>query len=155
MSDTNKKHEIDEDLVRRLADLLDEVGLTEIEYGKSDWHIRVAKGARAVMSSAPAGASPAASGTAAPGDTGGSKSYADHPGLLKSPMVGVVYLAEKPDEPPLVKVGDTVKEGQTVLLVEAMKVFNPIAAPRAGTVTQVFATNEAPVEFGEPLLIIE
>ena len=70
-------------------------------------------------------------------------------------MVGVVYLAEKPTEPPLVKIGDVVKEGETVLLIEAMKVFNPIQAPRSGTITQIFATNEAPVEFGEPLLIIE
>jgi acetyl-CoA carboxylase biotin carboxyl carrier protein len=70
-------------------------------------------------------------------------------------MVGVVYLSEKPTEPPLVNIGDQVKEGQTVLLIEAMKVFNPIQAPKSGTVTQIFATNEAPVEFGEPLLIIE
>ena len=150
MSDANNKHDIDEDLIRRLADLLDEFGVTEIEYGEADWHVRVAKGARAVV-----GAAPAVSGAHAPSASRSPNVAADHPGLIVSPMVGVVYLAEKPNEPPLVKVGDQVKEGQTVLLVEAMKVFYPIQAPRAGTVTQIFATNEAPVEFGEPLLIIE
>lgn len=154
MSDANNKHDIDEDLIRRLADLLDEIGVTEIEYGEADWHIRVAKGARAVVGAAPA-ASGAASGGPAPSASAGSEVTADHPGLIVSPMVGVVYLAEKPNEPPLVKVGDHVKEGQTVLLVEAMKVFNPIKAFKAGTVTQIFASNEAPVEFGEPLMIIE
>ena len=134
--------------------MLDEMGVTEIEYGEADWHVRVAKGARAVLGAVPA-ASGAVSGGASPSASGGPDVAADHPGLIVSPMVGVVYLAEKPNEPPLVKVGDQVKEGQTVLLVEAMKVFNPIQAPRAGKVTQIFATNEAPVEFGEPLLIIE
>jgi len=154
MSDANNKHDIDEDLIRRLATLLDETGVTEIEYGEADWHIRVAKGARAAA--APLVASgPIATGSAAPGAAANSDVAADHPGLIASPMVGVVYLAEKPNDPPLVKVGDQVSKGQTVLLVEAMKVFNPIQAPRAGTVTQIFATNEAPVEFGEPLLIIE
>lgn len=153
MSDANNKHDIDEDLIRRLADLLDEIGLTEIEYGESDWHIRVAKGARAVVS---AGVSPGSTGATTLGSAAaGPDAVADHPGLVKSPMVGVVYLAEKPTEPPLVKIGDVVKEGETVLLIEAMKVFNPIQAPRSGTITQIFATNEAPVEFGEPLLIIE
>ena len=70
-------------------------------------------------------------------------------------MVGVVYLSEKPEMPPLIKVGDTIEKGQTLLLIEAMKVFNPIQAPQAGTITQIFVTNEAAVEFGEPLLIIE
>jgi acetyl-CoA carboxylase biotin carboxyl carrier protein len=145
------KHDIDEDLVRRLADLLDEVGLTEIEYGEADWHIRVAKGARAGAAAVPAVVTSSAAGSA----FAGADDIANHPGLVKSPMVGVVYLSEKPTEPALVNIGDKVKEGQTVLLIEAMKVFNPIQAPRSGTVTQVFATNEAPVEFGEPLLIIE
>jgi len=149
------KHDIDEDLVRRLADLLDEVGLTEIEYGEADWHIRVAKGARAVVSAGAAAVPAVATSSAAGSASAGADDITNHPGLVKSPMVGVVYLSEKPTEPALVNVGDKVKEGQTVLLIEAMKVFNPIQAPRSGTVTQVFATNEAPVEFGEPLLIIE
>ena len=152
MSDANNKHEIDEDLIRRMADLLDEIGVTEIEYGEADWHIRVAKGTRAVIGSnvgATSGAAPSGPASSA------AEVAADHPGLVASPMVGVVYLAEKPNDPPLVKIGDQVNEGQTVLLVEAMKVFNPIKAPKAGTVTQIFANNEAPVEFGEPLLIIE
>ncbi|MEQ8195099.1 MAG: acetyl-CoA carboxylase biotin carboxyl carrier protein subunit [Rhodospirillales bacterium] len=149
MSDA-KKHDIDEAVIRRLAELLDEIGVTEIEYGGADWHVRVAKGARAIA--APA-AAPA--GGMMPPAAGGADVPPDHPGLVKSPMVGVVYLTEKPGEPPLVKVGDPVKQGQTLLLIEAMKVFNPIKAAQAGTVTKIFARNEAPVEFGEALLIIE
>ncbi len=152
MSDANNKHEIDEDLIRRLANLLDEIGVTEIEYGEADWHIRVAKGARAVIGSSVGAVSDAVSSGHA---SSGAEVAADHPGLVVSPMVGVVYLAEKPNDPPLVKIGDQVNEGQTVLLVEAMKVFNPIKSPKAGTVTQIFSNNEEPVEFGEPLLIIE
>jgi acetyl-CoA carboxylase biotin carboxyl carrier protein len=154
MSDANTKHDIDEDLIRRLAVLLDEIGVTEIEYGGADWHVRVAKGARATTA-------PVAAPVASPGAPGGGAAPAgagiapDHPGLVKSPMVGLAYLTEKPGEPPLVKVGDPVKEGQTLLLIEAMKVFNPIKAPKSGTVGKIFVKNEAPVEFGEPLLIIE
>ncbi|MEX2450738.1 MAG: acetyl-CoA carboxylase biotin carboxyl carrier protein subunit [Rhodospirillales bacterium] len=154
MSDA-KKHDIDEAVIRRLAELLDEIGVTEIEYGGADWHVRVAKGARAIAAPvAPASASVAPGGGGAPASASAGIAP-DHPGLVKSPMVGLAYLTEKPGEPPLVKVGDPVKEGQTLLLIEAMKVFNPIKAPKAGTIGQIFVKNEAPVEFGEPLLIIE
>ena len=141
--------DIDADLVRKLAELLDETGMTEIEYGTTDWHLRVSKGggAPAVVAAPVAVPAPAVAVEGAPAES--------HPGTLKSPMVGVVYTLPEPDAPPMIKVGDPVTEGQTVLLIEAMKVFNPIKAPRAGTVTRIFVSNGDPVEFGEPLLVIE
>lgn len=142
--------DIDAALVKKLADLLDETGLTEIEYGADGWHLRVSKGRAAPVALAPAAAPlPAATEAQA------AAAADNHPGALKSPMVGVAYTQSEPDAPPMVKVGDQVVEGQTVLLIEAMKVFNPIKAPRAGTVTRIFVSNGAPVEFGEPLLVIE
>ncbi len=152
MPKSRNKPDVDEDLVRKLANLLEETGLTEIEYGTGDWHLRVVKGA---SRSAP-GADPAPA-TAA--ETAGASEIAEpvagHPGLVTAPMVGVVYTAPEPDEPPFVKVGDAVAEGQTLLLIEAMKVFNPITAPRAGTVARILIASGTPVEYGEPLLIIE
>ncbi|MCW8834890.1 MAG: acetyl-CoA carboxylase biotin carboxyl carrier protein [Rhodospirillales bacterium] len=143
--------EFDDDLVRKLAELLDETGLSEIEYGKDDWHIRVARqtAVTTAVHHAPAAAPPAPAVEAAPA------APAAHPGAVKSPMVGVAYLCPEPGAPDFVKPGDTVTEGQTILLIEAMKVFNPIHAPRAGKVTSVLIENSAPVEYGEPLVIIE
>lgn len=143
----------DEDLVRKLASLLDETGLAEIEYGAADWHIRVTK-------QAPAPAFVHASAVAAPASASGPlpaqpATDATHPGAVLSPMVGVAYLTPDPDKPTFVKVGDKVSEGQTLLLIEAMKVFNPIHATRGGTVKHILIANGSPVEFGEPLMIIE
>lgn len=142
------KTDIDAGLVRKLADLLDETGLTEIEYGGKDWHLRVAK---------TTAAKPVTAGDAQPVSEWQSVAEAaiDHPGVVVSPMVGVVYITPDPDSPPFVKVGDEVGEGDTLLLIEAMKVFNPIKAPRDGKVTRILVGNGTPVEFGEPLMIIE
>ena len=153
MPKSRTKADVDEDLVRKLANLLDETGLTEIEYGTKDWHLRVARGTS--PSTGGTGATPAAAAAETAGAAEPAERVADHPGVVTAPMVGVVYTAPEPDEPPFVTVGDTVAEGQTLLLIEAMKVFNPITAPRAGKVARILIGSGTPVEFGEPLLIIE
>ncbi len=153
-----RKNQLDDALVRRLSKLLIETGLTEIEYGESGWHIRVAKQAAAPLAATPvaAAATPAPETTAAEGEgEADGEAHADHPGVIVSPMVGVCYTKPEPDQAPFFKVGDDVEEGDTVLLIEAMKVFNPIKAPRAGKVSRILVSNGTPVEFGEPLLIIE
>ena len=148
------KNEIDEELVKNLARLLEENNLTEIEYGRDGWHIRVGRGGGVTVSesrrvSLDADTSPGA----APGPD--ASSAADNPNAVTSPMVGVVFTGPDSDSPPFVKPGDEVTEGQTLLLIEAMKVFNPITAPKSGRVTEILVANGAPVEFGEPLLILE
>ena len=146
--------DIDGDLVRKLAGLLDETGLTEIEFAEGEKRIRVTKGgtAPAFYTQAPAGGAVApAAATSAPAALG----VSSHPGALTSPMVGTAYISSEPGGPPFVRVGDTVKAGQTVLIIEAMKVMNPIKAPTAGTVAQVLVGDAQPVEFGEVLLTIE
>ncbi len=145
--------DIDADLIRTLAGLLDETGLTEIEYGVRDIKVRVARQV-APMAAAPL-MMPAAAAPAAPAAPGSVEETIDHPGTVRSPMVGVVYTSPEPGADPYVRVGDQVNEGQTLVLIEAMKVFNPIAAPRAGRVTRVLVANGSPVEFNEPLMIIE
>ena len=142
------EREIDEDLVHQLTRLLDETGLTEIEYGRDGWHIRVAKGGVAVTTATPPAITP-------PPVSDKTEFPVESANAVTSPMVGVVFTSADPETPPFVKVGDTVTEDQTLLLIEAMKVFNPITAPRAGKITQILITNGAPVEFGEPLLILE
>ena len=145
----NLKTDIDEELVRKLATLMDETGLTEIEYGIEGINIRVSKAANyAVAAPALTSAAPVATEIA-------EVDAASHPGVVKSPMVGVVYTSSDPDSPAFVKVGDTVSEGKTLLLIEAMKVFNPILAPKAGSISQILISGGSPVEFGEPLVIIE
>lgn len=142
------KNEIDEDVVRQLTRLLEENGLTEIEYGRDGWHIRVARGE---------GGSHQVSSGRTDGQTRASATAAeiDHSNAITSPMVGVVYTSPDADAPPFVKAGDEVNEGQTLLLIEAMKVFNPITAPKAGKVIRILVTNGSPVEFGEPLIVLE
>ncbi|OSQ37179.1 acetyl-CoA carboxylase biotin carboxyl carrier protein [Thalassospira mesophila] len=146
------KFNIDNDAIRQLAELLDETNLTEIEVADGDNKIRVARqgvtyAAPAPMA-APAGAAPVAAGPAA-GD------LSAHPGCVKSPMVGVVYFAPEPGAAPFISTGATVAEGQTLMLIEAMKTFNPIRAPKAGKISQIVATDGNPVEYDEPLVIIE
>ena len=153
MTDSRKKPNVDAEMVRALADLLHETGLTEIEYGNGAMRVRVAKNA-SVVAAAPAPAAGAADHAATP-ISGAPDAVADHPGLVKSPMVGVVYTSPEPGAPEFIKVGDTVATGDTLLLIEAMKVFNPIEAPHAGRVSRVFVTGGMPVEYGEPLMIIE
>ncbi|MFN3233354.1 MAG: acetyl-CoA carboxylase biotin carboxyl carrier protein [Alphaproteobacteria bacterium] len=142
---------IDKDLIRELADLLDETGLTEIEIEDDDMRIRVGRGG---VAAAPVVAAPAPAVSISSEPTAEADVRA-HPGAVTSPMVGTVYLAPEPGKPVFVKVGDSVAEGQTLLIIEAMKTMNPVEAPRAGIVKQILVENEKPVEFGEPLLIIE
>jgi acetyl-CoA carboxylase biotin carboxyl carrier protein len=148
---------LDTKLVRTLAMLLDETGLTEIEYAVGDHRIRVARGA--TIAAAPAVAmqaaaipgpavAPAASPEARP-------ATAAHPGAVTAPMVGTAYLAPQPGAPPFVKVGDSVREGQTLVIIEAMKVMNQIPSPRAGRVAQILVADGAPVEYGQALVILE
>jgi acetyl-CoA carboxylase biotin carboxyl carrier protein len=146
--------DIDGDLVRKLAGLLDETGLTEIEFAEGEKRIRVTKGgaAPAFYTQAPAGAAPAPAAVTSPPAALGVSS---HPGALTSPMVGTAYVSSEPGGPPFVRVGDTVKAGQTVLIIEAMKVMNPIKAPKAGMVSQILVEDAQPVEFGEILMTIE
>ncbi len=148
------KTPIDSELVRTLAALLDETNLTEIEYGVGDVKIRVARTAAPVTVHHGAAPAYAASPVAQPGQTGGYDD-ADHPGAVTSPMVGVAYLSPEPGATKFINPGDMVTEGQTVMLIEAMKTFNPIRAPRGGKVTRILVTDNQPVEFGEPLMIIE
>jgi len=151
------KH-INADAVRQLAALLKETGLTEIEYATGALRIRVARQHTVVME-APA-AAPTASGApvstpvAAPALTEKADD-ATHPGAVKSPMVGTGYLAPEPGAPTFVAVGDRVKEGQTLMLIEAMKTFNEIKSPRAGVVRKITIENQQPVEYGDILMIIE
>ncbi|WP_430475801.1 acetyl-CoA carboxylase biotin carboxyl carrier protein [Thalassospira lucentensis] len=144
------KFNIDNDAIRQLAELLDDTNLTEIEVAAGDNRIRVARqGLVAAPVAAPAAAAPVAAPAAAPIDAG------SHPGAVKSPMVGVVYFAPEPGAAPFISVGSTVAEGQTLMLIEAMKTFNPIRAPKSGKVAQIVATDGHPVEYDETLIIIE
>ena len=146
---------IDADLMRQLAQLLSESDLSELEVEKGDLRIRMVRYAQvapAALAPAPLAAPiavvPAAAPVLSPSD-------ADHPGAVKSPMVGTAYRRSSPEAKPFVDVGSVVKSGEKVLLVEAMKTFNEIVAPRSGTVTAIFIDDGQPVEYGEPLLVIE
>jgi len=151
---------IDARLVRKLADILTETGLSEIEVEHGGLKIRVAKtltAAAAPIHYAPAPAAVAAPTAAAPAATAApaaapARASGD---AVKSPMVGTVYLQPNPGSPAFVKVGDTVEAGQTLFIVEAMKTMNPIPAPRAGKIVEILIEDAQPVEFGEPLAIIE
>ncbi|TRW17000.1 acetyl-CoA carboxylase biotin carboxyl carrier protein [Glacieibacterium frigidum] len=150
--------QVDTALVRELAELLDATKLTEIEVSDGDRKIRVARKAAAVQGFAPASAAAAPAAASAPAAAAAAPATEDwkaHPGLVRSPIVGTAYLTPDPTSPPFVAVGKTVKEGDTLLIVEAMKVMNPIVAPRAGTVVRICIVNEQPVEYDEPLVIIE
>ena len=147
-----EKLSIDEKLVRRLADLLEETGLSEIEYEAGGRRIRVAKGGATVVSAAPA--APAADPAPAAAATNGA-TEAPPSGSVTAPMVGTAYVAEEPGKPPFVSVGDRVAEGQTLLIIEAMKVMNQIPSPHAGVVKQILVQDGQPVEYGEPLMVID
>ncbi len=143
----------DAESIRALADILIETGLTEIEVAEKDSRIRVVRNLAPVHATV---AAPAAAAAAlAPGEPLAGNEEAAHPGAVLSPMVGVAYLGAEPNAPPYVTLGQTVAAGQTVLLIEAMKTFNQIKAPRAGTVTRIMVGSGTPVEYGEPLMIIE
>ena len=144
-----------ETLVRSLAQLLEETGLSEIEIEQSGLRVRVARPVAGTVSVAvPAMGAPSVPGTL-PASGGSVVDIASHPGLVTSPMVGTAYRAPEPGAKPFVEVGSVVKVGDTLLIVEAMKTMNQIPAPRAGTVTQILFEDAHPVEFGEPLVIIE
>jgi len=151
------KSPIDPELVRELAELLNQTDLTEIEVEKGDLRVRVARNISAtvqVPAAAPMVAmpSPVAAAAAAPAEA---KPTAAHPGAVPSPMVGTAYRRPSPDAKPFVEIGSVVKQGERILLVEAMKTFNDIVAPRAGKVTAILVEDGQPVEYGEPLLVIE
>ncbi len=151
---------IDTALVRELAELLNETGLTEIEVEDDDRKIRVSRGAVAsapVYAAAPAPAAAAAPAPAAAAPAPAEPAAPAGPDLknaIKSPMVGTCYLTPEPGAAPFVTVGQAVKEGDTLLIVEAMKVMNPITAPRAGTITAILIETAQPVEFDQPLVVI-
>lgn len=158
------KKPFDTDLIRDLAMLIAETDLTEIEVAHGDLKIRVA---RNVTITAPVHVAPAAHAmpampapapavpSAAPGNAAPVSDFAGHPGLVKSPMVGTAYRAAEPGAAPFVDIGSKVREGQTLLIIEAMKTMNQIPAPRAGTVTAILFDDATPVEYGEPLVVIE
>jgi acetyl-CoA carboxylase biotin carboxyl carrier protein len=146
------KFSVDPELIKQLADILNQTGLGEIEYAEGERRIRVARPAVAPVAAALAApvalpATPAAA--TGVGADGGAPANA-----ITSPMVGTVYASPEPGAEPFVRVGDQVKEGQTLLIIEAMKVMNQIRSPRGGTVTQIFIRDGAPVEYGEPLLVV-
>jgi acetyl-CoA carboxylase biotin carboxyl carrier protein len=156
----DKNGKFDTGLIRELAAILREADLGEIEVEQGDLRIKVVKPeVKTIHMAAPQGYAPAAAAPAAAAPAASpaaTKAAAgDHPGAVKSPMVGTVYLQPEENSPAFVKAGDTVAIGQTLLLIEAMKTFNPVPAPRAGKVTQILVKNTQPVEFGEPLVIIE
>lgn len=149
----NSGMNIDTALVRELAELLNETGLTEIEVEEDDRKIRVARGG-AVALSAPLAAPVAAPAPAAAAPAAEAAPAADHANALKSPMVGTAYLAPEPGAANFVSVGQAVKDGDTLLIIEAMKVMNPITAPAAGTIKAILVDNAQPVEFDQPLVVI-
>jgi acetyl-CoA carboxylase biotin carboxyl carrier protein len=145
---------IDARLVRRLAAILNDTGLTEIEVERGDLRIKVSRnGPVAAMPTVYA--APAAAPSAAPAAAAARSGEAEHDGdVVNSPMVGTVYLQSEPGAAPFVRVGDAVAEGQTLLIIEAMKTMNPIPAPRAGRILEMLVADGQPVEFGEPLAVI-
>jgi len=158
---SSKKWTIDQNVIRELAALLNETDLSEIEIEQDDFRLRVARRlevATSVMPAAAVAVPHAAAGTA--GATGapaasGAGDMTNHPGVVTSPMVGTAYRSPEPGAPPFVSAGDRVSEGQTLLIVEAMKTMNQIPAPRAGVVKSILVEDRQPVEFGEPLVVIE
>jgi acetyl-CoA carboxylase biotin carboxyl carrier protein len=148
---------IDPDSIRALAAVLAETGLTEIEIAEKDSRIRVVRGSsiNTTVSPPTSTLSPAIPPASAPVTSDAGADMAAHPGAVISPMVGVAYLAPEPGAPPFVSMGQQVVAGQTLLLIEAMKTFNQIKAPKAGTVSRILVQNSAPVEYGEVLMILE
>ena len=144
-------------LVQELADILDQAGLAELEYETEAVAIRLSRVSNTAMAPAPAAPVSAASLSAgsAPAEPAAPANPADHQGAVTSPMVGTVYTAPEPGAAEFVTEGDMVKAGQTLFIVEAMKVMNQITAPAAGKVTKIFVQNAQPIEFGEALAIIE
>ncbi|MBA4800228.1 MAG: acetyl-CoA carboxylase biotin carboxyl carrier protein [Euryhalocaulis sp.] len=162
-SDDTAKKPIDPQIVRELAEILNETDLMEIEVRQDDLKLRLSRSSSvaAPVAAAPAPVAAPAPAPQAAAPQGGAEAapaepdFDNHPGAVKSPMVGTVYLRPSPDADAFVKEGDSVNEGDTILLIEAMKTFNPIAAAKSGKVTRLLVTDSQPVEFGEPLFTIE
>lgn len=154
------KFTVDGDAIRQLAKILIDTKLTEIEYEDDGRRIRVSRGGSiqtaTVVASAPTATPAIAEPVAAPAVTAPAVAApSDHPGTVKSPMVGTAYMSAEPGAAPFVKVGDVVNVGQTLMIIEAMKVMNPIKSASAGKVLKIFTQDASPVEYGEPLMIIE
>jgi acetyl-CoA carboxylase biotin carboxyl carrier protein len=152
-----KPNDIDADLVKKLAGLLDETKLTEIEYAWGEFRLKVTRQPAAVHGYAPAGGPipfTAVTDAAPPGAVADSD-LAHHPGAVKSPMVGTVYLCPQPGEPPFVRVGDMVTMGQTLLIIEAMKVMNQIRAPKSGKLSRILVEDSGPVEYGHVVMVLD
>lgn len=156
-SGSNGGMQVDTDLVRELAEMLNDTGLSEIEVEDGDRKIRVSRTMTAVaapVAAAPVAAAPAAAPAAAAPAPAAESAPAVAANALKSPMVGTAYLTPEPDAAPFVSVGQQVKAGETVMIIEAMKVMNPIVAPNSGTVTAIYVESGQPVEFDQPLMVI-
>jgi len=154
------KNPFDPELVRELAGLISETDLTEIEVEKGDLRIRVARQVTQTVhvptaAPAPVAAAPASTPAKVEPVPAAAPNPKDHPGMVPSPMVGTAYRRSSPDSKPFIEIGTRVSVGDKLLLVEAMKTFNDIVAPHAGTVTAILFEDGQPVEYGEPLLIIE
>jgi acetyl-CoA carboxylase biotin carboxyl carrier protein len=147
------KLQCDEGLIRRLSELLEETGLSEIEYEAEGQRVRVARNNQAAL--APAGAPMPGAPCRPDAADRAAEREAVPTNAVTAPMVGTVYVAAEPGAPPFVSVGDDVEQGQTLVIVEAMKVMNPIPSPRAGTVKRILIQDGQPIEFGEPLMVIE
>ena len=157
---------LDTKIIGRLAEILDKTNLTGIEYEDESCRIKLSREVTgATVLTAPAAAPvpppaplppvPAAPAAPAPTTNAADEDYSKHPGAVKSPMVGVVYLSSDPNSPNYVKIGDTVAEGDTVCLIEAMKTYNPVKAHKGGRVSKILVESGDPVEYGEPLVVIE
>lgn len=151
------KPKVDTALIETLAELLQRTGLTEIELAEGDSRIRVVRAPQPMVAHVP-GHLPAVAPTGMPpvsDEAAPQTTPEEHPGAVRAPMVGTVYLTPEPGAPPFITVGVEVRESQTLLIIEAMKVMNPIRAPRSGRIAKLLVTNGDPVEYGELLLIIE
>ncbi len=148
------KLDIDKDIIRELAEIMNETGLGEIEVENGNHRLRVSRGSSSVTTVAAAPAIAAAAPVAAAVVEAAPEAQ-NHPGAVKSPMVGTAYLSPEPGAAVFVNVGDAVSQGQTLLIVEAMKTMNPIAAPKGGKIVEILVDDATPVEFGQPLVIIE
>ena len=153
----SKEHKIDQTLIRQLAQLLSETDLSEIEIEQHGLRVRVARNVTlpAPVAATPPTEMPRDPAASAVKDASTATDLSAHPGVVDSPMVGTAYRAPEPGAPPFVEIGSEVKQGDTLLIVEAMKTMNPILAPIAGKVTHILVEDAQPVEYGEPLLIIE
>ena len=147
------KTALDKEIIKELAELLNETGLTEIEFERDGMRLRVARGGQVVSASVPQAAPPAVPQAAAP--AAALEPAKSHAGAVKSPMVGTAYMSPSPGAAAFISVGQTVKAGQTIIIIEAMKTMNQIPSTKAGTVKEILVQDGQPVEFDEPLVIIE